>query len=158
MRANRVAESLKSIGEGRLLGPSGYLMAGRVYREIGWYDRSAGVYDAASAIVRGPLAMRMTFEAAERYDHIDLRNEARKRYTVVAAVDREALGTKAELRLAELAARDRRGQECVERSRALIGREGVDVAEVMALMGRGYELLKQYRQAAECFAGRIPEE
>jgi tetratricopeptide (TPR) repeat protein len=157
-RGKRVADALLAIGEGRLLGPAGFLLAGQAYREIGRYDRAAGLYDAAVELVRGPLAVRMTFEAAERYDQLDLRVEARKRYTVVAAVDQETWGLKAELRLADLAIRDRHGEECIRRCRALIGRKGIDSAEVLALMGRGYEFLKQYRLAAECFAGRVPLE
>lgn len=157
-RAKRVAEALVSIGEGRLLGPIGYLLAGQTYREIGHFDRVAGLYDAATQFVRGPLAIRMMFEAAERYDQLDFREEARKRYSVVAVIDREEWGLKAELRLADLAVRDRRGQECVSRCRALIGRKGIDTSEVLALMGRGYEFLKQYRLAADCFAGRVPAE
>jgi tetratricopeptide (TPR) repeat protein len=156
-RGDKVADTLVGIGEGRLLGPAGYLLAGQVYREIGRFDHSAGVYDAARELTRGPVAVRMTFEAAERYDQLDLREEARKRYSVVAAVAQDEWGSKAELRLADLAARDRRGEECIRRCRALLGRKGIESKEVLALMGRGYELLKMYRSAAECFAGHVPE-
>jgi tetratricopeptide (TPR) repeat protein len=158
MRGQRVVEALMAIGEGRSLGPAGYLLAGQVYREIGRYDRAAGLYDAASEIVSGPLALRMKFEAAERYDELDIRKEAQRRYRVVAAVDRETWGPKAELRLADLALRDHQWEECIGRCRKLIGRDGIDSADVLALMGRAYEMLKQYRLAAECYAGRVPAE
>ena len=140
------------------MGASGYLLAGQVYRELGRYDRAAGLYDAAAELVRGPLAIRMTFEAAERYDQLDLRAEARQRYVLVTTFDSGEWAHRAQLRLADLAARDRRGSECVRRCRELIGRDGVERDEVLTIMGRGYELLKMHRAAADCFAGRLPEE
>jgi tetratricopeptide (TPR) repeat protein len=158
LRADKVSQALEAVGEGELLGASGYLLAAQVYREIGRHDRAAGVSDAAGERTHGKLSLRLTFEAAERYDQLDLRAEARKRYAVVAATDTQEFGPKAAFRMANLALRDGRGGECVQRCRTLIGNSVVDQNELLDVMGRGYELLKQYRRAAECFAGRVPAE
>jgi tetratricopeptide (TPR) repeat protein len=157
-RGDRVAEALTRIGDGRNLGASGFLFAGQVYCEIGRYDRAAGLFDAAARVTLGPVSVRMLFEAAERYNELDLRAEARKRYVVVSATESNDWAARAELRLAELAIRDRRGDECIRRCQALLGRDGVERSEVLDRMGRGYELLKMYRSAADCFAGKAPGE
>ncbi len=100
----------------------------------------------------------MTFEAAERYDRLDLRKEARTRYLALAAASADGLRARAELRLAALDARDGNGAEAVRRCLAVLDRAGVGRAEVLGVMGRGYELQRKYGLAAECFAGRVPGE
>jgi hypothetical protein len=60
----------------------------------------------------------------------------------VAALDPKGLGPRAELRLADLELR-----AGARRQRA----------DVLALMGKAYEVQKNYRAAAECYGGRVPE-
>jgi hypothetical protein len=36
--------------------------------------------------------------------------------------------------------------------------EEAEKQAVLAVMGRGYELKKDFRAAADCFAGRVPAE
>jgi hypothetical protein len=100
----------------------------------------------------------MTFDAATWYDLIERPELARQRYLAVAATDAKELGTQAELRLASMALRERKAEECVRRCRVVLERPGVDRLEVLALMGRAYESQRQYRLAADCFAGRVPGE
>lgn len=157
-RRATLLEALRGSGDVSALGPGGTLLAGQVYRELGLPDRTAALYDAASVATRGPLSARMTFEAAEWYDLLDRRNDARQRYLAVAVIDPKGYGPSAELKLAEMALRERKADECVRRCRALLAREGTDRAAVLAVMGKGYELTRNYRAAADCFAGRVPTE
>lgn len=157
-RGEALLTALHTADHGRRLGLVGVFLAGQAYRDLGHHERAVGLYDTTSETARGPLAVRMIFEAAKRFDQLELRYEARQRYLIVAVMDPHGLGPKAELRVAELAAREGRGAECVRRCRELIGRPGIELPELLAVMGHGYELLKQYRHAAECFAGRLPAE
>ncbi|MBA4065271.1 MAG: hypothetical protein C0501_16480 [Isosphaera sp.] len=157
-RRDEVVAAVRAADDGRRLGPVGAVLAGAAYRELGLPDRAVAVYDAAAEACRGPLAARMTFEAAARFDELDVRPAARQRYLAVAATDPRGYGPRAGLRVADLAARDGRGAECVARCRGLVGSPGLGRDEVLAVMGRGYELVKDYRRAAECFAGRVPAE
>ncbi len=157
-RAQELIDTLKEAENGRLLGPAGVFLAGMIYARLGLLDQMAELYRVESSIAKGTMALQMTFAVAEREHELDRRESARERFLSVAAHDHEKLGARAEYRLAELAWRDRQGAECVARCRALIGRAGVESAECLALMGRGYELRRMHRHAAECFAGRVPAE
>jgi tetratricopeptide (TPR) repeat protein len=157
-RQSILEAALENAREGPVLGSAGTLLAGQAYRDIEKPDTMAEMYDAAVETARGPLAIRMTFTVAERLLERDDRSGARQRFLAVAAADPEGLGPKAELRIADLAARDGKGLDCIQRCRALIGRPNVDMSELLSVLGRGYELEKQYGQAAEAFAGRIPAE
>jgi tetratricopeptide (TPR) repeat protein len=144
--------------EGRKLGPAAVYLVGLAYREMGRPDRMVALYDAAAETTHGPIASWMTFDAADRFYKLDARYEARQRYLAVTVSDPEGLGPTAELRVAELAARDGRGEECIRRCLRAAGRPGVDGSKLLAVLGRGYELQRDYRRAAECFAGRLPKE
>jgi tetratricopeptide (TPR) repeat protein len=157
-RRERVLRALRECAEGRDLGPAGFFYAGQVYRELNHPEKMVLLYDHATESLRGPLAIRMMFAAAEWYFLHDKRDAARSRYFAIAATDPKGLGPQAELRLAELAFRDGAIGECLESCRSLVKRSGVNQAEVLKLMGRAYETLRQYRHAAECFAGRVPND
>lgn len=157
-RRQRVLRTLGECAEGRDLGPAGFFFVGQVYRELNQPEKMVVLYDRATESLRGPLAIRMMFEAAEWYFLHDKRDAARSRYFAIAATDPKGLGPQAELRLAELAFRDGAIGECLEGCRSLVNRSGVNQVEVLKLMGRAYEALRQYRRAAECFAGRVPND
>jgi tetratricopeptide (TPR) repeat protein len=157
-RRERLLKALHAAGDARKIGPGGALLAGRVYRELDLGGRMAALYDEVSESTRGPVAARMTYDAATWYDLTERPELARQRYLAVAATDARELGAQAELRLAAMALRQRKAEECVRRCRAVLDRPGVDRPEVLALMGRAYESQRQYRLAADCFAGRVPGE
>ncbi|QJW98035.1 hypothetical protein FTUN_5615 [Frigoriglobus tundricola] len=157
-RRKMLLDALREASDGRGLGPGGTYLVGRVYRDLGMSEKTVAMYDKATDTIRGPLAVRMTYEAAEWYDLLDRRDAARPRYLAVAATDPKGLGPKAELKLAALALRAGNPDDCIRRCRAIADHSGVERAEVLALMGRGYEARRNYRQAAECFAGRVPTE
>lgn len=140
------------------LGPAGAYLAGRFHRAAGRPDRMVELFDAHSAGVRGPLAARMVFEAAERLRELGLDEAARSRYLAVAAADPDTLGPRATLRLADLAARAGHGPECVRLCRRLLAHPGAEPAEVLAVLGRGHELEGRFGHAAAAFAGHVPAE
>ncbi|HEY1186586.1 MAG TPA: hypothetical protein VGE74_02965 [Gemmata sp.] len=149
--------AIRSADEGRGIGPGGVYLVGRVYAELGLPERFAALYEKEVETARGPLALRMLYDTAERYYRLDARKLARTGYLTLAAVDPNGLGALAEVRLAALDARDGNGAETVRRCWELVGRPGVPEDELLAVMGRGYELQKMYGAAAECFAGRLPK-
>lgn len=157
-RREVLLKAMHAAADGRKLGPGGALLAGRVYRALDRGDRMAALYDAVSESARGPVAVRMTFDTATWYDLIERPEQARQRYLAVAATDAKELGAQAEFRLAAMALRERNAGECVRRCRAVLERPGADRLEVLSLMGRAYESQRQYRLAADCFAGRVPGE
>lgn len=150
--------ALDASADGRALGPVGPYLVGRMYRELGMPERTAALYDAASDGIRGPLAVRMTFEAAEWYALINRNEDARQRFLAVSAVDAKGYGPQAEFHLASMALRGGNTADCLSRCRRLLTRPGADSNEVLTLMGRAYEVQRNYRAAAECFAGRVPPE
>lgn len=157
-RAGELLAAVRDGDHGRPLGPAGVWVAGQAYRAAGRPERMADLYEAAVAAARGPLAVRMTLATADHLYQLDRTEPARQRYLAVAALDPAGLGPAAELRLAELAAREGRGAECVGRCRRLVGRPGVDRGELLAVMARGYEHERKFRAAADCLVGRLPPE
>jgi tetratricopeptide (TPR) repeat protein len=151
-------KALRGCDEGQALGPVGGYLVGRVYRDLALPDRMAALYDRTAADARGPLAVRMLFDAGTWYDLSDRPERARARYQAIAAADPTGLGPLSELRLAAMSLRAGAADDCVRRCRKLVGRAGVDPSDVLSLMGRGYEAKRNYRSAAECFAGRVPKE
>lgn len=156
-RQKALTDALALCGDGRALGPAGAFLVGGVYRELDLPERCAALYDAAGAAGRGPLVLRMVYDAADWYALADKPAEARERFLAVAVLDPKGLGPRAELRLADLDLAAGRAADCVRRCRALAARPGAPRAEVLALMGRAYEAQKDYRAAAECYSGRVPQ-
>jgi len=157
-RSVQLEASLHEASNGEGLGAAGILLAGQAYRELDQHRKMVELYEKAVETSHGPLAYRMTFEVAQYFDIIDARREARKRYLALTAADPDGLGDRAMLALADLAARDGQGELCLSRCHSLLVRKKLDPAEVLHVMARGYELRKQYRQAAEALAGRVPVE
>jgi tetratricopeptide (TPR) repeat protein len=158
LRADAVLSAIPPAQQARALGPLGVFLTGQIYSELNQHEKMIHLYDDEAIRIHGQLAVRMTFEAARRFDQLDLRYQARQRYLAVTVMDPEGFGPLAQLRVADLAGRDGRGVECVQRCRKLIDRPGIERAELLAIMGHGYELQKKYRQAAECFAGQVPRD
>jgi hypothetical protein len=48
-----------------------------VYLELGLGARMAALYDKEVETARGPLALRMMYDTAERFDRLDRRADAR---------------------------------------------------------------------------------
>ncbi len=155
-RRELLLTAIEYANDGRAIGPAGVYFIGQVYAELGLTQQMSDLYDTATDSARGPFVLRMTFAAAEQYDSLDKRKQARTRYAALAAADPDEVGARAELRLAAIDARDGNGAEAVRRCRALMYRADIERAAVLAVMGHGYELQKKFGHAAECFAGRVP--
>lgn len=156
-RKELLLRAMRAADDARALGPGGVYLVGRVYAELGLAREMTALYEREVETARGPLALRMLYDVAERYDRLDARPAARARYLSLAAVDPDGLGARAELKLAALDARDGNGPEAVRRCWGLTKNKNVPLADVLAVMGQGYELQKMHGAAAECFAGRLPE-
>lgn len=157
-RAERVAIASRLARDGATFGPTGTLLAGRIYAEIGRYEEMIRVYDGVVETAHARLAAEMTFSVADRMSRVADVDSARMRLLAVSAGDPNGFGPRAELRLAEMAAEDGLGDECIRRARAVLGREGLNRNDVLRTLGRGYELVRDHRRAAECFAGRTPDD
>lgn len=106
--------------------------------------------------MRGPLAQEMAGLAAEQLLHEGRRDEAKVRFTALAT--QEGLWPiRAQLRLADIALREGKTNDCLARCQALLKAKKGDKTEVLTLMGRAYQLAGDHRRAAKCFAGEMPE-
>lgn len=157
-RAERVAIASRLARDGETFGPAGTLLAGRIYAEIGRHEEMIRVYDGVVETAHARLAAEMTFSVADRMSRVADVESARMRLLAVSAGDPNGYGPRAELRLAEMAAEEGLGDECIRRARAVLGRQGLDRNDVLRTLGRGYELVRDHRRAAECFAGRTPDD
>jgi tetratricopeptide (TPR) repeat protein len=157
-RRTIVHSAINEARNGEALGLTGLYLAGLALRDTGESNQMVAMYERALETARGPLAVQMTHAIGERQMELDRRREARSCFQAVVAADAESLGTRAQLRLAELDALDGNGADCVARCRGLLARPGVDTQKVLAILGQGYELQRDFRRAAEAFAGRVPAE
>jgi tetratricopeptide (TPR) repeat protein len=155
-RKEALLHAMRDAENGARFGLAGVYFAGSVYREIGMPQEACNLYEAVSDSARGPLAVRMVFDVAEHYYKINQHKLARARFLAIAALDSGTLATFAEFRLATMDVREKRHADAIRRCAAILNRPGVERTEVLALMGRAYEGLGQYRLAADCFAGRLP--
>ncbi len=157
-RQSIVEAAVRDARDGEALGPVGLLLAGQAYRDVDNFEHMVEIYESAVESTRGPIAIRMTFAVAERKLQLDQWTAARSRYLAVVAADPDGLGPRAQLRLAELNAREGLGTECIRRCRSIVDKPGIELEDVLPVLGRGYELVRDYRRAAEAFAGRLPSE
>ncbi|MEO2088728.1 MAG: tetratricopeptide repeat protein [Gemmataceae bacterium] len=156
LRAEVVARAVAAAEYGRPFGPAGEYLLGSWLAATGNPEQGAAVFEAALESASGVWAKRMAFDLGEHLLRTKHTAAAKRRLAGVAAADDGDLGDRAKLRLAEIAAREKAGGECVRLCRSLLGRDAVNPDTVLGLMGRGYELLGRPREAAECFAGRVP--
>ncbi len=155
LRAESVAKEIVTADYGRAFGPAGEYLFGS-WLSAGDPEKGAAVFETALESASGVWAKRMAFDLGDYLLRTSHTTAAKRRLAGVAAADDGDLGDRAKLRLAEIATREKAGDECVRLCRSLLGRDAVDADTVLGLMGRGYELLGRPREAAECFAGRAP--
>jgi hypothetical protein len=66
--------------------------------------------------------------------------------------------SRAQLKLAEIAVRENRPQEALQVCRKVLeDKQTVKRETVLLLMGQAYEKASEYRQAARCYSGQLPE-
>lgn len=156
LRAEAVARAIAAAEYGRPFGSACEYLFGSWLSAAGHPEQGAAAFEAALESASGVWAKRMAFALGDHLLRTSHTAAAKQRLAGVAATDDGDLGDRARLRLAEIAVREKAGAECVRLCRSLLGRDAVDADAVLGLMGRGYELLGRPREAAECFAGRVP--
>jgi TolA-binding protein len=149
------------VGAGRetILGPTGILLIGHAYREVGLGDKMADLYQKAlQEGIPAALKPEMSYDIAEHALSTGDVRAAIHGFTDLASHGSGKWNRFARLRLAEIALDDGRPEDCLESCRALLDpRDEKDAAIVLKLMGRAFEQAGIHQKAAVCFAGQIPE-
>jgi len=141
-----------------VLGPVGPLLIGRAYGDLDQLDEMIAVYQKALPRAKGPLAAEMSYAVAEDLYQRNQREPARKLYLTLARGNGDRWTAAAQLRLAEIALLENKPRESLQMCRRLLDEKlEVKREELLRLMGQAFEKNGDYRQAARCFAGQLPE-
>jgi tetratricopeptide (TPR) repeat protein len=137
--------------------PVGELLMGQAYQELGLGERMALVYERALPGSRGPLAARLAYTLGDYYFAREEYTPATRRLTPLAPSAYDPWASLAQQRLAEIALARHKPQECLDWCWQLL-REGrqSDQADTLRVMGRAFDRLGEYRQAARCYGGEWP--
>jgi hypothetical protein len=136
----------------------GPLLVGHAYRDLDQSDDMIAVYTRALPGVKGAVAAEMGYEVAEDLYRHEKYQAARKVYLPIAGPGGGKWAALAELKLADIALREKRPKEALETCRRLLGeKQPVKRETVLLLMSRAYEDLGEYRKAAHCLEGKVPE-
>jgi hypothetical protein len=131
---------------------------GHAYRDLDHPDDMIAVYQQARNEVRGPAAAEMTFAVAEDLYQRNKREAARALYAPLVKGDDPRWAAAAQLRLAEIALLEDRPKDTLQACRRLLeDKQSVKRDTVLLLMSRAYEMTREYRKAAQCLEGRVPE-
>ena len=153
--ADEILYAVLNVTEDLAVGPAGAYQLGKMCRELGFGPRMVVLYTRTLEDLRGGLAVRMTRELADYHYSDGDPVMAVEGYKAVAAVNREEPGRHAWLQLARLAIRDKKtddaGRYCLEAMRI-----GADRDAILKELGKVYELKKDFKKAAKCFAGEFP--
>jgi tetratricopeptide (TPR) repeat protein len=155
--AGELLAALLAVREDRALGPVGQLLRGHAYRELGMGEQMAAIYEKAVPETAGSVAAEMTYRLGE-YALADDRERARQLFLSIVKMKSPKWANLAQLRLAEIALLQKKPQECLQRCQLVLqAQPAADVTSTLKLMGRAFDQLGDYRQAARCFAGQLPE-
>jgi tetratricopeptide (TPR) repeat protein len=141
-----------------VLGAVGALLIGHAYRDLDQPGGMIATYTRALPALKGAVADEMAYEVAEDLYRHEKRTEARKLYLPLSKAEGGRWAAPARLRLAEIALLDDRPQEALQACRKLLeDKQPVKRETVLLLMGQAYERAGEYRKAADCFKGQVPE-
>jgi tetratricopeptide (TPR) repeat protein len=155
--AGDLLAAILSRGEAAELGTLGVLLVGRAYQELGMIDQMTTVYEQALRQARGPLAEEMSFALAGAWESAGKVAEAKKLLLALAVQGDSRWVRAAKLRLAELTLKEKRPNETLSWGRQLLLVQPLDqLPALLELMGRAFEQLGDYEQAARCFRGEKP--
>ena len=115
-------------------------------------------YEKSLDYLRGPLALRMTYELGDYYAFQGQTTKAKEKLLALTAVDRGQWGNRSRLQLADMALQDDKPNECVRLCREVIEAESDLRDAALKRMGKALSRQGKYASAAECFAGRVPPE
>ncbi len=154
-RSGDLLEALLCYREEPLLGPVGLVLAGQGYRDLGLGDEMAARYEKALPGVGEALALSMKADLAEHLLASGKKGATPLLHAVAAAGGPHS--ARAELRLAEMAYKGKRLDECLSRCRKVLGAGDAALGgEAARLMGKVYTQKGDHAAAARCFAGRPP--
>lgn len=157
-RAVTVANALNRITEASAFGAAGRYWAGQVWHALGQPGRMIHCYEHHPLRGRNPWVLRMCNAVANHYHQLGLIAQARQRDLFLLAVDPDGWGQRAALRLAEAAWQQGQVEECIHYAQRLRRAPPELQRAALLMLGQAYERTVRYRQAAECFAGRWPEQ
>jgi tetratricopeptide (TPR) repeat protein len=147
--------SLLAYQEDSLLGPVGRMLAGQAYRDLALGDEMALQYAKATPGVGSMLALSMKADLAEHLLASGKKGAAPLLREVAAVPGPRA--ARAELRLAELALKQKRPDECLTRCRKVLSAGDTSTGgDAVRLMGQAYTQKGDHAAAARCFSGRPP--
>jgi tetratricopeptide (TPR) repeat protein len=138
------------------LGPAMPFLRGQAMRQLGLSGQMVDLYDRTTRNVQGPLVDEMNSEAADALIALARPERARPRLEMLFQTGSPRWSARAGLRLAELDLLAGQSDRCLNRCRDLLDRPGVDRPAVLALMSRTYTARREFTQAAEALAGRVP--
>ncbi len=153
--AGDLLEALLAYREEQLLGAVGLMLAGQAYRDLDLGDEMAAMYERAQPRVSSTLAMAMKADVAEHLMASGKKGAVPLLRTVAASTGPWAV--RAQLRLAELALRDKRPDECLKLcQKVLSSADAAAAGDATRLMGQAYTQKGDHASAARCFAGKPP--
>lgn len=169
--------AVKAVQDKSALGPVGKLLVLKAYGALEMTDRMTDCYKKSTQLKgedrpKGPVAAEMTFTLAEALFDADQWKAAKPYFEVLAAdKNKNRWVAHAQLRLAAIALQENRFSRCLEicqqqlRSNQvtnrplllkLMGEAYSELGRTLMEKGKVEEAKVNYRQAAECFAGRVP--
>lgn len=150
--------ALLALKKETFVGPAGWVLMGQAYADLGMQEQTIRCYEQLLRETKGPLAAEVSMTLAELLEGADRRPEALKLYVSLADMDGSPVASRARLRLAGTALRERKPKECVAWCRRLLDDpRAAEAPEALRLMGVAYEQLGDHTRAAKCFAGQVPE-
>lgn len=153
--AGDLLEALLAYHEEHLLGPVGLMLAGQAYRDLDLGDEMAALYEKAQPGVGTTLALAMKADLAEHLLASGKKGAVPLLRAVAAASGPPAV--RAQLRLAEIALKEKRPDECLKLCQKVLASADASAAgDATQLMGQAYTQKGDHASAARCFSGRPP--
>jgi tetratricopeptide (TPR) repeat protein len=141
------------------LGPTGILLMGRAYRDLGLGDKMVDLYhNALQKDVPPAIRSEMDFDTSEQLFAAGEVADAIHGFTRLAQTGSGKWNRLAAVRLAEIALDDGRPEHCREWCRKLLEPpDSTHASTALKLMGQAYAREGVHQKAALCFAGHVPE-
>ncbi|MCS7020300.1 MAG: hypothetical protein NZU63_00565 [Gemmataceae bacterium] len=157
-RAEAVARALQRLDNCSLFDAAGHYWAGQVWYQLNNPEQMIRCYQQAEATGRNPWTLQMLNALASYYHQVGLVSQARSHDWTLLAVDPKGWGQWAAIRLAASSLEHGEVHLCVDLAWRLRHAPEQLQREALPLLGAAYERLGRFRWAAECFAGRWPDE
>ncbi|HWG43732.1 MAG TPA: tetratricopeptide repeat protein [Gemmataceae bacterium] len=162
--SSELLTALLTVRDDPIVGPSGLVLMGQAYQELGMHEEMVRVYEKALPKLRGPLASELLlaladawYERGESALTADKREAALSLYRKVIAGGPSNGARRARLRLAQIALTEKKPQDCLKSCRELLQEKtGVDVPAVLRLMAGAYEQAGERDKAIRCLSGELP--